>query len=137
MGSPLMGRNARVKLSTYTILNLASWDMNIATDELDASVFGTGWGATMPGMQKWTCAVAGLYDRADTTGQKALMDAKVAGTKLTDIRFYLDNTSYVRPDLTNDSDSGAYITGMTVKMDKSGLGQVTFNVVGVGPLAWV
>jgi hypothetical protein len=137
MGTPIMGRNARVKLGTYTILNLASWDMNFPTDELDASVFGTSWGATMPGMQKWTCAVAGLYDRSDTTGQKALMDAKINGTKLTTIRFYLDNTSYLVPDITNDSDAGAYITGMTVRTDKSGLAQVTFNAAGVGPIAFV
>lgn len=135
MGTPKMGRYARVKLGTVTILNLASWDLNMATDELDASVFGTGWGATMPGMQKWTVAVAGLYDPSDVTGQNVVESAKRNGTKLTNIRFYVDETSYFVPDVTEDSDAGAYITGYTIKQDKSGLAQLTFNVVGVGPLS--
>lgn len=135
MGTPLIGRNASVRLAAVKILNLASWDLNMATDELDASVFGTGWGAAMPGIQKWTVAVAGLYDPNDVTGQQIIESAKRNATKLTTIRFYVDGSSYFTPDVTGDSDAGAYITSYTIKQDKSGLAQLTFNVVGVGPIS--
>jgi len=134
MGTPLLGRNASIRMAAVKILNMASWDLTMATDELDASVFGTGWGSTMPGIQKWTAAVAGFYDPNDSTGQKVIESAKRNATKLTTIRFYVDGTSYYTVDLTNDSDAGAYITNYTVKQDKSGLAAVTFTVAGVGPL---
>jgi hypothetical protein len=135
MGNPIIGRYASVRMGAVKILNLASWDMNLATDEIDASVFGTGFGATMPGIQKWTVAVAGFYDPTDSTGQNVILAAKLNATKLTNIRFYVDNTSYFTPDLTNDPNAGAYITSYAVKTDKSGLAALTFNVVGVGMIS--
>jgi hypothetical protein len=137
MGTPIIGRNCFVNVNGTKILNLASWDLSFDTDDIDASVFGTGWGSTMPGMQKWVANVAGFYDPADTTGQKVLESAKINATKLTNIEFCFSSVSYWRPNMTVDSDAGAYIGTMAIKVDKSGIAAVSFKVGGVGPIHYV
>ncbi len=135
MGNILIGRYAKVQLSGTTVLNLASWKLDFATDELDASVFGTGWGSTMPGQQKWVATLDGFLDMADTTGQKALKDAKFSGTKLTSVKFMQDSTSGWVPDITTDSGAGCYVTSMSIDAANNGLVKVNFKLGGVGPIA--
>ncbi len=137
MGNPLIGRYAKVMKASTNILNLASWKIDFRTDELDASVFGTGWGATLPGQQKWVATVDGLCDMADTTGQLALKAAKFAGTKLTDLKFYQDSTSYWVADITSDSAAGAYVLNMSIDAAQNGLVKINFTIGGVGPIALV
>ena len=137
MGSPLMGRNASVKIGTNLIKNLGKWSVNIQMDNIDVTAFGSVWKKEMPGFQGWSGSVEGYFDPADTTGQKALVDAGLAATKLTDLRFYLDNTSYYTPDVTGDAEAGAFITGVQISHDKAGVAQVTFNVSGFGGLILV
>jgi hypothetical protein len=135
MGNALIGRYAKVTIGDDTIANIASYTLNESADELDASVFGSGgWGGTMPGQQKWKSSINGFLDPDDTTGQVAIKTAKRAGNKITDIRFYLDNTDYSCPDLTNDSDAGAYITAFEISPAVNNLIPVRFDVVGVGPV---
>jgi len=132
-----MGRYASIKKGTTLIQNLGRWTLDIKMDEIDVSVFGTVWGKTIPGMQKWTATIEGFYDPGDTNGQKALHDAALAATKLTDVRFYIDSTSYWACNLTGDSNAGAYITGINVNHDKAGVAAITMNVVGYGSLILV
>lgn len=137
MPTPLMGRYASVKKGSNLIQNLGKWTIDIKMDEIDTSVFGSVWGKKIPGMQSWTGSMDGFYDPADTTGQKAIQDAALAATKLTDIRFYIDSTSYWTPDVTGESDAGAYITSVNVSHDKAGVASVTMSVVGYGKIALV
>ena len=135
MTDPIIGRKGKVKLGTATIANLASFRMDITTDELDGSVFGTGWGATLPGQQKWKGSVSGFLDMGDTTGQGALKVAKFAGNKLTDLRFYeSDGGSYWAPDVTEDSGAGVYVGTMAIEEAQNGLVKVDFSIGGVGPI---
>jgi hypothetical protein len=137
MPNALIGRYASVKLGSAVIANLASWKMDFTTDELDASVFGTGWGATMPGQQKWVATVDGFLDMLDTTGQLVIKTAKFAGTKVTNIKFFDDTTSGWVPDITTDSSAGAYILGMSIDAAMNGLVKVSYKIGGVGPIALV
>lgn len=137
MGTPLIGRYAKVLKGTYTVANLASWKIDLPTDELDASVFGTGWGATMPGQQKWVGTVEGFLDMADTNGQAAMKTAKLAGTKMTDLKFMQDSTSGWVADVTTDSSAGAYVLGMSIDTAQNGLIKVSYKIGGYGPTALV
>jgi len=134
MGTPLRGRYASVKIGSTLIQNLGKWGIGVTTDEIDASVFGTTWKQTMTGYQGWSGSLEGFYDVADTTGQLALQNAMLSATKVTDIRFYIDSTSYWTPDVTNDSDAGCYVSSMNIEHDKAGIASVSFNVVGYGQL---
>ena len=137
MGQSLIGRYASVKKGTALVANLANWRLDYRTDELDGSVFGTGWGATKPGQQKWVATVSGFLDMADTTGQLAMKTAKFAGTLLTDLRFYQDSTSYWMADITTDTSAGAYVLGMSIDAAMNSLVKVDYTIGGVGPIALV
>ena len=135
MTDPIIGRKGKVKLGTATIANLASYRIDITTEELDGSVFMTGWGATLPGQQKWKATISGFLDMTDITGQLTLKNAKVAGIKITSIRFYeSDGGSYWAPDITEDSAAGCYVGSMTIDEAQNGLLKVDYNVGGVGPI---
>lgn len=137
MGDSLLGRYAKVKIGTETVANIASWKIDVSTTDIDASVFGTGWGATKPGMQKWTAVVEGFLDMADITGQLVLKNAQIGGTKIANIGFYQDSTSYWAPNMTADSGAGAYILSMSMGAANNDIIRVTFNVGGVGPLTLI
>jgi hypothetical protein len=137
MPDPLMGRYATVKLGTTLVENLGRWNINIALDEIDVSAFGTVWKKNQPGFQGWTGTIEGMYDPADTDGQKTLHDAALAATKIQNIRFYIDSTSYWTPDTTDDAANGCYISSVDITHDKAGVAQVTMNIIGYGKLALV
>ncbi len=88
-------------------------------------------------MQGWTAVLTGMYDPADTTGQKVLIDAKLAATKITTLRLYIDSTSYWTIDLSEDSSDGCYIQSVDIEHDKAGVAQVTINVLGYGKISLV
>lgn len=137
MGKPLMGRNASVKLGTNLIQNLGKWAINISMDTIDATAFGSVWKKEMPGFQGWSGSVEGYFDPSDTSGQKVLMDAALAATLITNVKFFIDNTSGYVIDITGDSNAGMYITGVSISHDKAGVAQVTYSVVGYGGIALV
>ena len=134
MGDPLMGRYASVKLGSNLVANLTNWSIDINMDEIDVTAFGSVWGKSMPGFQRWTGSAEGHYDPADTNGQAELQSNALSATKITDIRFYIDSTSYWTPDITNDSDAGCFINVVSVKHDKAGVASVTYSILGFGPL---
>jgi hypothetical protein len=135
MTDPIIGRKGKVKLGGVTIANLANFRIDIATDELDGSVFGTGWGATLPGQQKWKSTISGFLDMTDITGQLVLKAAKMAGTKVTNLQFFeSDGGSYWGPDITEDSAAGAYVGTMAIDEAQNGLVKVDYSIGGVGPI---
>jgi hypothetical protein len=137
MSDPLIGRYASIKKGAVLVQNLGRWTLDIKMDEIDVSVFGTVWGKKIPGMQAWTGTIEGFYDPADAAGQKVLHDAALAATKLTDIRFYIDSTSYWTPDQTDNTANGAYISSISVNHDKAGVAAITMNVIGFGKILLV
>jgi len=134
MGDPLMGRNASVKIETTLIENLGRWTINFTGADIDVSKFGTVWERRMPGMVGWNGTIEGMWDPADTTGQEVLMAAKIGGTKITTIRFYVDDENYWAPDTDSEADAGCYIQNVTITQDKAGVAMLTMSVLGFGPI---
>ena len=158
---PYTGRYACISLttgSTAPVEMLGKWDITIAFDDIDASVFGSVWKSSLNGMQGWTGKFDGFYaisTSAGTTGQFALQAAAFAQTKLQNFRFYLNSTLDGSTDalfwmphyssnvanrtavaVTNyATDAGAYIGNVAVGQDKSGLATVSYDVKGYGPIA--
>ena len=133
----MSGRNASVKLGSAVIVGMGTWTIPITLDEIDATSFGSTWKKTDVGFSGWTASFNGFYDTADTTGQGALKTAAIAGTLLTDLRFYVDSTSYWCPDLTTDSAAGCRITSLEMTFDKADVGRISYSVAGTGPLTLV
>jgi predicted secreted protein len=138
MGDILRGRYASIKKGSSTVANMSRWSLDIRMDQLEATVFGSSaWKKKLSGLQEWSATLEGFYDPADTAGQAALKVAALAGDKITDLKLYIDSTSYWVPDITTDSGAGCYITAMPIDNDASGLVKVTYNVAGYGPLTLV
>jgi hypothetical protein len=123
-----IGKDTAVKLGSYTILGLGTWNMTgVTIDQYEDTSFGDEWKTFVPGLKDGgQITFAGVYKPADSTGQQALRTAADAGTNLTDIRFYVDNTSYWIPKTTNPA-SYINVTEWSISADKSGVMQTSFT----------
>ncbi len=137
MNDPLMGRYASVKIGSTVIENLGKWVLDIKTNEIDVSVFGSVWGKKIPGQQAWTATIDGFYDPADAAGQANLQADMLAGTKITDIKLFINSTSSWEPDITTDTNAGCYVTGLNIAHDKAGVAAISMTIVGFGPIKLV
>lgn len=139
--SKKVGKDAKVALGTDKILGIGTWSMDgISTEEFDSSEFGDTWKTFEYGMKDGgTVSFNGHYDPADTTGQQALQQANLYNSALTNLRLYIDNTSYFEPcqttgyfspTLTTGAPtqlSSVKITSLSIKTDKSGLESIDFT----------
>jgi hypothetical protein len=128
-----VGKDGKVTLGADTIVGMGTWSLDgVSVEELDASSFGDDWKSFKYGMKDGgSVSFNGHYDPTDTTGQQMLQLANLYNSALTDLRCYIDDTSYFAP--------GAYSTGMPGKVssvtittfnigaDKSGLETISFT----------
>lgn len=130
-----LGRNASVKLGTDTVAELAEWTLNITADAIKQGTFGSTWGKTH-GLAEtnWNGSFSGLLDISDATGQSVLEDAVISGTKLTNLRLYVDSTSYYTPDTATDADAGCYITSYNSTATHGDVIRVDVSFEGTGPV---
>jgi hypothetical protein len=137
----LVGKDGKVALGADTVVGMGTWSIDgITTDEFECSAFGDNWKSYSYGMKDGgTISFNGHYDPTDTTGQEALLQANLYNSSLTNIRLYVDNTSYFEPcqstgyfspNLTTGADtllSNVRITAFNIGLDKSGLGTISFT----------
>ena len=137
-----VGRDCKVTLGSTIILGMGTWSMDgISADELESTEFGQKWKTYEFGLNDGgTVSFTGFYDPADVTGQNALRAANLTKADITNLRLYVDNTSYYEPcQTTSYFGPGALSTGYdtilsrvnvtsyNVKADKSGLMTTDFS----------
>lgn len=137
-----VGRDCKVTLGATTILGMGTWSMDgVAADQLESSEFGIKWKTFEFGMNDGgTISFSGLFDPADVTGQNTLRAYNLTKADITNIRLYVDNTSYYEPcqstgyfapgALSTGYDSilsRVNVTSFNVKADKSGLMTTDFS----------
>lgn len=136
-----VGKDAKVALGSATVAEMGTWSIDgIQTDEFDASAFGDEWKQYEYGMKDGgTVSFNGHYDPADTTGQRALMQANLYNSALTDLKLFINDTSYFVPNQTTGYfspslttgaptvPSNVKITSLSIGADKSGLETITFS----------
>lgn len=148
-----VGYLGNVTIGSNTVVGMGTWSMpGISTDQLDASAFRDTWKTYLYGMKDGgTITFNGHLDLADTQGQQILLAANAKNSALNSLRFYMDSTSYFVPNQTTDYlGPGILSTGMgtpglcsvnivaiTVGMDKSGLGTVSFTAKVNGAMSLV
>jgi hypothetical protein len=130
----LSGRNAKVTKSTSTVAELGTWNINVTADAVDTTSFGSTWKKTSIAMTGWEGACAGFIDKTDTSGQIAMETAVFSGNKLTDLRFYIDASTYYHASTGSSGSAGIFITSYSLGQDKAGVGTVEFTFTGVGQL---
>jgi len=131
----LVGKDCKVTLGGNKILGMGTWTMGgVSTDLLEATEFGDNWKRFKLGLKDGgEVSFSGFYDKADTTGQDALRTANEEGTAITNVRFYVDNTSYWTPTTTNPL-SSCLCTSWSIGAEKAGLLTADFSLKVDGKL---
>lgn len=134
-----VGRSGKVTVGVTNVLGVGNWEISGSTvDELDDSEFGDDWEQYLLGIIKGgSVSFAGLYKIDDTQGQDIIKAAFYSKSDMTDLRFYVDDTSYYLPNSTTKAGSGLpagvpvscinITSEPTISFDKSGLGQISFT----------
>lgn len=131
------GHSAKVTLGANTVVGMGTWELpGISVDLLESTAFGDTAKQYMTGLLDYgNVNFAGLYDPADSTGQAVLLSANLNNSKISNLRLYVDNTSYWTPNVTGVSAAGALIQSTAIGMDKSGLATIRFTGKCTGP--WI
>lgn len=122
------GAGFSVKLGANLIVGMGSVSLNgIQVDQMETTAFGDTWKQFMSGMKDGgDLSFDGFYDPADVTGQEALRVANLNGTDITNLRVYIDNTSYFEPCQTTGYFSPALTSNQQTQ--KSYLNIVSYDV---------
>jgi hypothetical protein len=143
-----VGRDCKVTLGSHKIVGLGTWSMDgISADTIESTEFGEYWKKFEFGLNDGgNVTFSGFYDPADSTGQIALQAANLNKSDITNIRLYVDQTSYYEPCQTTryfgpgamstgyeTMKSWVNVTSYNVKADKGGLmsSDFTCKVSGV------
>lgn len=131
------GNVAKVALGSAVVKGMVDWSMDgVSVELLDTTAFGDTAKKFMTGLLDYgTVSFNGHYDPADVTGQTILQSANMNNSKVTDIRLYVDSTSYWTPNITADSDAGLQMQSFNIKQAVNGLGSISFSGKCTGP--WV
>lgn len=135
-----VGKDAAVQLGTYVVSHMGTWTIDgLTVDLLDSSAFGDEWKQFELGMGDYgTVSFSGFFDMDDTNGQKVLESAHKNKSKIgNNIRFYIDNTSYYTPDVTNVSAAGILLQTIRIGFEKYGIGTIEFTAKCTGPMVLV
>jgi hypothetical protein len=136
------GYLGKVALGVDKVLGIGNWSMDgMSLAEMDDTELGDEATKYVLGiMDGGSISFAGNHKPGDTSGQLALLTAFDARTELTDLRFYIDETSYYVPCQTagylhpgkttgaNTAVSNVVMKSAPVNYDKGSLGQVSFSV---------
>jgi len=118
--SGIAAYKAKVTLGATKVLGIGTWKLaGIEVDELDDSEFDDTWKTFSFGMKDGgTISIEGWYKKDDTTGQDVLRAANLNNSSITNIRFYLDGTSYYEPCQTTGYFTPASTTGQATKLSE-------------------
>lgn len=138
----LVGKECKVTIGATSVLGMGTWAINgVTSDMLDNSEFGDEIKKYLVGMKDGgSVTFEGIFKPSDQTGQQILNAALWAGTNITTLRLYVDNTSYFEPcqttgylspdQTTGESTELSYLNvqSLNVSQDKEAIGQVGFDL---------
>lgn len=135
MATVKVGKAAKVTLGTYMVSEMGNWTLDgITVDLLDATSFGDEFKEYVLGIGDYgTVSFSGFYDMSDTNGQVVLESAHRNKSRISNIRFYIDNTSYYTPDVTSVTDAGILMQTIRISFEKYGIGSIDFTAKCSGP----
>lgn len=134
------GKISRVKKGANVVAELGVWSLDgMTTETIEHDCFEDDFKHYLFGIGDFgAISFSGNYDPDDTDGQVAVESAWKEKTLVTDLYFFIDNTSYWAADLTNDSSSGILITSYgAVTFEKSAVGKVAFSAKVTGQMVLV
>lgn len=133
-----VAHKGKVTLGANTVVGMGVWNLTgIIADQLETTELGDDWKTYTFGLKDGgEVTFNGLYDPDDTNGQNTLRLANTNMTDITNIRLYIDATSYYQPDQTTVS-SHVNVSAYDVGFDKSQMGTTSFTLKVSGRLVLV
>ncbi len=136
----IVGKNAKVALGSSKVNGMGNWKYTPPqADDLDATEFEDLFEMTEAGMKKGgQVTFEGVLDITDSQ-QENLIKAWAADTKISNLRLYVNATSYYEPCRTTGYLSPTNTTGMntvlssvnikqySLDVDKNGIAKVSFT----------
>ena len=128
---PIAGKNGKVVIggnTDATVVAIKSWSLELSIDTLETTALGDSWKKNIPGLKEWSASSEGDYSvTSDTTGQKALQDAYLAGTSVT-LKLYVDDTNYYT--------GTAYINSLSIEDPVDDLVSISIEFTGNDSLSF-
>ncbi len=127
---PIHGKVARIDKNSTLLDFTEGWDISVELDLDDISRQGQHWKESLPGQAGWTGNISAQLVTANTEQAALLANiiAAVPGTKLTDMKFMLeDSGDYLAGDL--------FLTSMPITSGVAGKVTVSWAFTGDGVLA--
>jgi predicted secreted protein len=76
----ITGEKGAIKIGTVEVARMESWKLSIKANEVDVTSFDSdGWEETAITTKGFEVSMDGIFDKSDTTGQKAIMTAMSTG----------------------------------------------------------
>lgn len=89
----IAGKGGGAYLGANKIGELSNWSLDLGADDIEITSFDSnGWKEYLAGLKEWSGSIEGNFKSGDTTGQKAIINAWVAGTALS-FEFRIDATN--------------------------------------------
>lgn len=146
-----IGNKCKVTLGSSIVVGMGTWTLNgVTADKIEVTAFGDDWKSYMFGLRDGgEISFDGFYDPDDVPGQDALRRSNLFNCNLTNLRLYIDDTSYFTPCQTTGYfspvvTSGAptrpsyvNITYYDVKADKANVAQCSFRATVSGLMVLV
>jgi len=119
------GSEGVVKISSVTIAEMRSFDINEQADTVEDTVIGDAWKTRQLTQKSWDASMEVFWDETDTTGQGAV---KIGDTP----------TLIFGPEGASTGDTiftgAAIVTGVAIKTTHNGIIEASIKVEGNGAL---
>ena len=80
----LAGKGGSLNIGANKVAEIANWSLDLGADDIDVTSFDSnGWKEYLAGLKEWSGSIEGNFKPNDTNGQKAILQAWLAGTPLT------------------------------------------------------
>ena len=123
------GEKGAIKTGENSITKMENWKLSIKANEVDTTSFDSdGWEETEVTTKSWEVSMEGTFNKADTTGQKAVMAALVSGENLP-IKLYVDKTAE-----KEDFSGNIKITGLDIDTTVKDKLKISIKAKGIGKL---
>lgn len=123
------GEKGTIKTGENSITKMENWKLSIKANEVDTTSFDSdGWEETEVTTKSWEVSMEGTFNKADATGQKAVMAALVSGENLP-IKLYVDKTAE-----KEDFSGNIKITGIDIDTSVKDKLKISIKAKGNGKL---
>ena len=124
----IAGKNGKVIIGTGTtkVVGIKNWSLELSLETLETTSLGDDWKNYISGLKEWSASAEGDFEViTDTTGQKLLSDAYLAGSTV-EVKLFVDATNYFT--------GTAYINSLSIEDPVDDVVTISIEFTGNGAL---